>query len=101
MSKPTKAQVTAARKLLEKQGYTVAPPPTPIQIGDIVECVQDGLTILITMKDTNACGFTYGGTLVGEVDYIETAWIEDEEYANNPKAYKLLGHINLSKALTP
>lgn len=102
----SKKDITAAKRLLERNGFEVkAKRPEP-RIGDIFEI--DGYKVLITFHQLDSVGpddtYRWGGVKVHEGFYkdmyTEALWIDSEKYHSNPNSYKYLGCIDLSEALS-
>lgn len=62
------------------------------------------LDILNNVVVSESGCWEWGGVKVHEAKYIdsywEPMWIDSEEYHSDPNSYKLLGHIDLSKAMS-
>jgi len=102
----SKKDITAAKRLLERNGFEVKVKRPEPRIGDIFQI--DGYKVLITFHQLNSTGpddtYYWGGVKVHESNYEnsyrEPLWIDSEEYHSNPNSYKYLGNIDLSEAIS-
>jgi hypothetical protein len=102
----SKKDITAAKRLLERNGFEVKVKRPEPRIGDIFDI--DGHAVLITFHQLDSAGdgdtFYWGGVKVHEAKYEEShwesMWIDSEKYHKDPNSYKHLGHIDLSKAMS-
>ena len=115
MTRKKQDPIEAAKKLLERKGYTVkANRPDP-RIGDVVrfrdEAGSDGgklKTVLITfhqikpsaLDDVWAFGGVYVHSGTYEAMYTEPVWIDSVEWAKDDGQYEVIGHVDLSKFTT-
>lgn len=111
MSKKTNP-ITAAKNLLERSGYSVKKKRDDPKIGDVIrfyDGCSDPYNVLITFHQTKPDNaddvWDFGGVIVSEGLYedmnSDACWIDRNEWARDDGQYTVIGHIDLSKALTP
>lgn len=111
----TKAQINAAKKLLEKEGFTVTKTKpgyeviqkrTDPRIGDVVRFHMDmNCDVLVTFHQTDDAStddvYSFGGVVVSEQNYndmhTEHFWIDRNEWAKDDGKYEVIGHVDLDK----
>lgn len=107
MSKYPKS-ITAAKKLLESNGYEVKMKRPDPKIGDVVrfDTDEDGICdVLITFHQTDDTTiddvYDFGGVVVSEGRWddlnTDAHWIDREEWAKDDGQYTIVGHVDLSK----
>ena len=108
MSTKTLPKINAAKKLLEKAGYTVTMNRPDPRIGDVVRFKSSDSTyedMLITFHQLDPATaddvYDFGGVIVSEKRYAdiytEPCWIDRDEWAKDDGTYEVIGHVNLDK----
>lgn len=101
-----RAAINRAKRLLEKNGYTVAKYRPDPRIGDVVRFHEGDkpYDVLITFYQTDSVTpedvYAFGGVQVGRGTYLqlctEPLWIDQNEWQKDDGQYEVIGHIDLS-----